>query len=184
MRIIRTLATVSVAVMLTTTGCTQTGSTASRSKLYDHLDGLSGDSTLVAVVDVVDQYVDERLEDMPSTVSRVRVAERFTPKLLASTAEAEVRERAGLLAEGEMDLNVRQLGDGRMVETPAPILKPGTRYLLFLTPTMLEGDSGTDMYITGGSAGLYTVGSDGTFTHVESDDGDKLPDTLSAEQLR
>lgn len=54
-----------------------------------------------------------------------------------------------------MEVEVRQLGTSSMSEVPAAILKQGSTYLLFLTPSMLSGDLAHQYHVTGGDAGIY-----------------------------
>lgn len=76
------------------------------------------------------------------------------------------------------------------METPAPILTSGGRYLLFLIPSMLEGGAASQFYITGGSAGVFDApadlasrGDDAVFIHGTYEEGDTLPETLTARDL-
>lgn len=69
-----------------------------------------------------------------------------------------------------------------MDETPARILRPGSTYLLFVTPTMLAGAAAADFYITGGNAGLYVQDGD-AFVRMVPDSGDTLPLRLTPAEL-
>lgn len=78
-----------------------------------------------------------------------------------------------------------------MVEVPAPLLRTGSTYLLFLHPTE-DGRAYNvpTFYVTGASAGIYSAADalnsaepavggkkDGTFTRVGKD-ADKIPGRL------
>lgn len=160
--------------------CSTPGSVSmhgSRSELYDSVRAIAADSTIVAVVEVEDQKVTEPAtdQDIPYTLSTATVIIGFTPAGIGSELPK------GTVASGESQVVVRQMGsDGD--DIPYPILKPGEQYLLFLTPSMLEGDAAAQYYVTGGSAGIYNADGD-VFTHGPFDEGDKLPDTLTAKDL-
>jgi len=157
------------------TACMPTTTTieGSRHELFDSLDSLTAASSLIAVVKVGDAVVaDGRVRD---TVYSTSVQNTFQPKGLATALAVEPS------APAEKVL-VRQVGVQGDV-APYPFLKSGEVYLLFLTPTMLQGEASKQFYITGGSAGIY-VEKDGTFSHGPFEEGDRLPETLSAEDLQ
>lgn len=145
----------------------------SRHELFDSLASLSAASSLVAVVKVGDASVsDGRIRE---TVYRGTVQSTYQPKDLATALSV------GPSAPAE-EVFVRQVGV-QGDAAPYPFLRSGDVYLLFLTPTMLDGDASKQFYITGGSAGIYAE-QDGKFVHGPFDEGDSLPRTLTAEDLR
>jgi hypothetical protein len=158
-----------------------------RTELYQSVRELAADSSLVALVDVQSQEVLEPASerDIPYTLSTVNVVRSFAPGALGK----EVPQGAPSPDTRSGQIVVRQMGTSEM-ETPAPILQPGTRYLLFLTPTMLEGEAASQYYVTGGSAGIYQAGSAGArstdgdiFSHGPFEEGDTLPSTLTPKDL-
>lgn len=172
-------------------GCSTPGSVhmdGSRSELYDSVQGISADSSMVAVVEVTDQEVltASSDRDIPYTLSTVSLISTFAPTGLARELPEGVTATA---AKPGNQIVVRQMGTAEM-ETPAPILKTGEKYLLFLTPSMLEGEAASQYYVTGGSAGVFDApddvasrGGDVAFTHGPYDEGDTLPETLTIKDL-
>ena len=159
-----------------------------RSELYDSIEGLAADSSLIAVVEVESHEVLSPASDrgIPYTLSKVSVISTFAPEALAG--ELPKSASANTHTAGS-ELVVRQMGTTE-VKTPAPLLSVGRHYLLFLTPSMLEGDSASQFYVTGGSAGVFdapddvaTRRGDSEFTHGPFEEGDTLPDTLSTKDL-
>jgi hypothetical protein len=188
--------TVAVAVITGTVavglvGCSTPGPVqihGSRTELYDSVQGIAADSSLVAVVDVRSQEVIKAASDrdIPYTLSTVSLVDTFSPTGLAKELPKGVDATA--IPEGS-EIVVRQMGTSE-VATPAPILKPGGKYLLFLTPSMLEGDAASQFYVVGGSAGVFEAPSDvasrgegAEFTHGPFEEGDTLPETLTAKDL-
>jgi hypothetical protein len=172
-------------------GCSTPGSSGmhgSRAELYDSVQGLAADSSIAAVVEVQSQQVLNPASDrdFAYTLSTVSVVSTLSPKGLASELPANVPTDP--VSDGS-EIVVRQMGTVD-IETPAPILKAGEQYLLFLVPSMLEGEAASQFWVTGGSAGVYEVsgddfarGSDATFTHGPFEEGDTLPPTLTAKDL-
>lgn len=159
------------------TGCTQASGEPSRAKLYDSIFELSADSSLVVVGKVSDQNVADG-SPAPQTISTIEVFERFSPEGLGRDLPKEAPP-----ASDSLTLHIRQPGTTDMDFLPAPILKKGESYLLFLAPTMLEGDVGDDFFITGGQPGFFTVEGD-SFTRVVTDTDDKLPRKISEGDLQ
>lgn len=162
------------------------GIAVSRSELYESLDQLDADSSLVAVGEVVDQDVQGSTgsgvaPDSSATVSTFRLDR------VRRGADAVA---AGLiLPEVGSTIEVRQLGTDEPGTAPAPILEVGSGYLLFLTPTGLAGGDGAQYYVTGGTAGYYAAQSGashtaGTIFTKVGDEGDVLPDTLTEDEVR
>lgn len=164
------------------------GMHGSRTELYKSVEGIAADSSIAAVVEVRSQEVlkpaSER--DFAFTLSSVTVVSTLTPKGLANELASTVQTDP--LSDGS-EIVVRQMGTAD-IETPAPILKTGEQYLLFLVPSMLEGEAASQFWVTGGSAGVYEVagddfarGSDVSFTHGPFEEGDTLPPTLTVDDL-
>ena len=186
---------ISVAIVLSVAGglvaCSTPGTVqmdGSRSELYDSVQGIAADSSLVAVVEVRSQEVLKPAsdKDIPYTLSTVSLISTFSPTGLARELPNGVN--ATQMTAGS-EIIVRQMGTSEM-DTPAPILKAGEEYLLFLTPSMLEGEAGSQFYVTGGSAGVYDAPSDvasraddAAFTHGPFEEGDTLPDTLTVKEI-
>lgn len=164
-----------VVATLAMTGCvtTETSMHASRAKLYTDITEVIGESSAVVEIEVQSQEI---VEDGTHTLSTATVISAFQPKGLAATLSS-----ATPVAAADKVI-VRQLGSSEQYGVPAPLLEIGNRYLLFLTPTTLEGDAGSQFYIVGGTAGLYTSES-GNYVHVKTEDGDNLPATLTATEL-
>ncbi|MFJ2370624.1 hypothetical protein [Microbacterium sp. NPDC087665] len=170
---------------LVVSGCatSTTGIEGSRHTLYPDVTSLAADSS--AVVDVVVESQEVVQAEIPYTLSTVTVVEPFQPKALAANLDA-----AAPVAAAET-LVIRQLGSTEEVTVPAPLLKVGERYLLFVTATMMEGEASSQFYVTGVSAGIYEseivgearAGEVGTYTRVDPESGDTLPATLSASEL-
>lgn len=173
----RMTAVVATALLLiAASGCsstTQTGMDGSRHELFESLQALSGASSAVAVVEVIDQTT--TTDDIPTTISTVKVIESFTPEGLAEALAVDPSKVAD-------SIQVRQMGAAGM-GLPYSILQIGDKYLLFLTPSGLEGKEAVQFYITGGSAGMYTIDGD-TYVHGPFEEGDVLPEKLTASDLR
>jgi hypothetical protein len=152
--------------------CATSSIDGSRHQLYDSVDALSSDSSAIVVGSVGTQEIVDA--DIPFTVSTLTIERTFSTPTLGGNLDGAVEP----LSPG-MTIKVRQIGSTDIGSIPAPILSSGGTYLLFLTPTMLPSDrSGTDFYITGGSAGMYA--SDGpNFARVDPDSGDSLPSKLT-----
>ncbi len=158
------------------TGCSTSHAEGSRAVLYDSVPSLAGDSSIVLTGTVQDQ---KTASDIPNsghfTISTV---------VVAATAKTDSAHPAG------STVVVRQHGT---TDNPGPgaLLEQGKTYLLYLTPSGLDGDLGSQFYITGGTAGVYeteqnvaarsAVPKDTEFTKAPSDEGDKLPAELTLE---
>ena len=80
--------------------------------------------------------------------------------------------------DGREAIVVRQTGSAKQ-GSPAPLMVLGERYLLYLTPSGLEGKLADHFYVTGANAGLYVEGEPGTFLQFDRQDGEELPTSLS-----
>ena len=162
---------------------------ASRAVIYQSLDQLVGDATLVVTGTVTGVATEEALPEdggPPLTVFTFAVDESLSPAGLADG----LRE-LGLPAEAVdkgASINVLQYGTTAEEAGDAPRLEGGQAYLLFLNPTMLPGEHASDYYITGVEAGLYSAQgasvTEETIFVSASDDGDQLPKELSPADLR
>lgn len=166
-------------------GCvTQHSSHGSRVMLYDSVDALVADSTVVVVGTVRASEPTNDLRDVgPFTVSTLDV-EDVVP---VTGLREDARDQAALVA-GE-PIRVRQLGDSKQ-PGPVEFLRTGETYLLFLRPTSLDGDAASDYYVTGGTAGIFLErgGSNPpTFIHYDElfgPSGDNLPGEISLSDLK
>lgn len=84
-------------------------------------------------------------------------------------------------------LIVRQLGSQKQ-PAPGPLMAVGDTYLLYLTPSGLEGELSTQFYITGANAGLYQAAAaekrtnnapGDVFKQVKKQDGESLPEEIT-----
>ena len=169
----RTFSTARVAAIMTLVtlalaGCamTSSGSSGSRHKIYESVEELVGDSTAVVVATALDQFREEA-----QMVTRVEVEEVLNPSGLATTGPA-----AATPLEPAQVLVVRQFRhDGE------PGIETGSRYLLFLNPTMLEGPTSEHFYPAGAEAGIFRAEGDG-FVRISTVDVD-LPELLTVADL-
>lgn len=164
-----------VTILVAAVGCAsvESHSSGSRHELFASVRDLSAASSMVVVVDVIDQKVEG--ESIPNTVSIVVPIESFTPDGLGSALDVEPSKAGDQIVVRQV---VVELDKGAY-----PVLSVGGRYLLFLTPTMLEGEQASQYYVTGGSAGVYSVDGE-TYIHGPFEEGDQLPEKLTATDLR
>lgn len=163
-------AAVLAALVLAASGCSSQGVSGSRHTIYDSYESLAADSAAVVIGRVASQYEDT-LEgaSVPHTVSVVEVVEEPTVEGVAAKLEAN---RAVSLSSGTV-IEVRQLGGADFEETPAPLMRVGEEYLLFLTPSGLDGEFASQYFVTGANAGLFTIDGD-DFTQL-TDSPDRFP---------
>jgi hypothetical protein len=160
---------------LALTGCSTSHAEGSRVELYDSVPALAEDSSVVLSGTVREQ---KTATDIPGggefTLSTV---------VVGATAKTDASQPTG------STVVVRQLGSAS-TEGPAPLLEQGRTYLLYLTPSGLDGDLASQFYVTGGTAGVYEtqqnaaarstgVTGDTEFTKAPSDEGDELPAELT-----
>lgn len=147
-----------------------TGMHGSRTVLYQDVEHLLGDSTIVVRGVVVEQTTAED-QGITQTLSTLEVTESF--------AVAESDEGAPLAS-----VVVRQYRDGDYSELPAPLLEQGQEYLLFLASAQIRGHD-NHFWITGGQAGLYQADAGGEiYRRIAIDEGDALPEQLTAADYR
>ncbi|WP_129789244.1 hypothetical protein [Promicromonospora panici] len=152
---------------------------APRVKLYDSVADLAADSGLVVTGQVVDQTTATDIDDVSEfTLSTFEI----------STVIAGAADVAG------QQVVVRQHGSAEHLP-PAPLLEKEGAYLLYLTPSGLDGELAKHYYITGANAGMYqATGSlartaTDTFTQIAPEEGENLRSnsplwTPSAEHAR
>lgn len=163
---------VTVGIAVSLSACAVSGIEGSRHTLYESVGDLSTASSAIVVGTVGEQELVEA--DMPNTVSTFTVEKA----LALDSLGADLEGGRSPFTSGQV-IEIRQLGSGGMSSTPAPLLQKDGTYLLFITPTMLAGESeARQFYITGGNAGLYK--EDGkVFVRIVIDSGDSLPAQLS-----
>jgi len=149
-------------------GCASSTAEGSRARLYGSVAELAADSGAVVTGTVDGQRTVRDLPAGDTTVSEVTVR---------ATAKADRELPAGAT------VSVRQMGSAA-APGPAALLQPGRTYLLFLTPTGLDGERAEQFFVTGGTAGIWETDGGGadersTFTRLPSDDGDVLPERLT-----
>lgn len=152
------------------TGCSSPHSAGSRVELYDSVPALAADSSIVQ-----DQ---KTANDIPGgsefTLSTVEVS---------ATAKTDASHPAG------STVVVRQHGSAGN-PGPGAMLEQGETYLLYLSPSGLDGDLASQFSVTGGTAGVYetkqntaarnaAVTESTVFTKAPSDEGDDLPASLT-----
>lgn len=123
----------------------------SRVKIYNSLGELAKDSTVVAVVTILNEVAIEKVETIPFTVTTVRVEE----SLRGSEAGAE--------------LKIRQTGDDsvRLGEEFLPLLRADEKYLLFLEDFKFEPETKTGQFVITGNAGGFRYNQDGKAERVD-----------------
>jgi hypothetical protein len=160
------------------TGCSSSHAEGSRVELYDSVPDLAADSSIVVSGTVQQQ----------KTATDIPGSDEFTLStvVIDATAKTDSDHPSG------SSVVVRQHGN-RDTEGPGPLLEQGKTYLLYLTPSGLDGDLASQFYVTGGTAGIYEtqqnaaarsaggVAEDTEFTKAPSDEGDKLPAELTLE---
>lgn len=153
------------------------GSDMSRVRLYSNVAELAADSKLVVEGTATGQSV---ADDVDPTTD-------FT---LSEVTIVKVLRGANNIKVGN-SIVVRQMGSGKQTP-PVPILVPGQVYLLYLTPSGLDGPLSSQYYITGANAGIYVQPSTGLapavagtatqFSQVQRQTGENLPASLSDTQ--
>ncbi|PPH05955.1 hypothetical protein C5C71_16375 [Rathayibacter sp. AY1C1] len=175
-----TIATaLSACTSTTSTTGDQSGAHGSRVELYASEASLSEASSTVVV----------------ATVTGQKAAADITPEteFTVSTLDVITAAKTDRDLPPGSTVQVRQLGSEAQ-EGPAPLLIPGETYLLYLTPSGLEGDLSTQFYVTGGTAGLYRATSDTAgraaegaaptgFAQVAPTEGEELPTDITLEEV-
>lgn len=156
----------------------QIGSHASRVELYPSIKSMVKDSAVVVVGTVTDR----------------RVSADITPDLdftISSLTVDSVEKSNGTIDSGH-SIEVRQVGSEDQLG-PAPLMTVGSTYLLYLTPSGLEGELATQFYVTGGNAGLYAAAAGSregqarsanamAFEQVQREPSETLPSELTLDE--
>lgn len=171
-------------------GCAQTSSEGSRAQLFESIDALSAASSIVAVVTVESTETVAGLGGPdPLTLHTVVLDDVLSPGTIGSDLPDDAPRTAAVVGD---TITVRQMG-GAGSSAPAELLRHGQQYLLFLTPTMLDGPAADDFFVVGVTAGIYAAADDapvggpaGEFTHddtLHGGSGDDLPSTITPADL-
>lgn len=123
-----------------------------------------------------------RFYDHPAVERRSR-ASHFT----LSTLSVETVVTGDIAPDSQVV--VRQIGS-KDQPPPAPLMEVDNTYLLYLTPSGLQGDLASQYYVTGGNAGLYvaeqtnshSAASVPTFVQVDAAEGEGLPSTITIDE--
>lgn len=166
---------IGVVILATATACTTSGdelgdagSSMSRVRLYDSIEELAADSALIVVGTVESQLVTADIDPITD----------FT----LSTLQVMAVVSGDRSFEGQA-VTVRQVGFKEESASPE-ILDKGEIYLLYLTPSGLDGELAEQYYVTGANAGIYvSVGNDkgvmnderATFVQYSPQEGESLP---------
>lgn len=95
---------------------------------------------------------------------------------------------SGPLAPGDR-IVVRQIGSEEQ-PAPTPLFTVGGTYLLYLTPSGLEGELASQFYFTGANAGIYEAADAGNarrgtpagFVQADPEEGESLPSSVTVEE--
>lgn len=162
---------------------------ATRAVIYESLDQLLGDASLVVTGTVTAVRLEEGSEDKgtpPLSVFTFRVAESVAPPGLADGLDD--LGIVPMTVKSETDIDVLQYGTTAAEAGDTARLQVGESYLLILNPTMLPGDHADDWYITGVEAGMYisdglSLQGEGIYANLSSE-GDRVPPNLTLGELR
>jgi hypothetical protein len=157
----------------------------SRAESFGSIDALAQGSTLVAVGEVTKSEAAADLgTETQFTIHTFAVKDVWdVPNLGRALGVSGAKVSAG------SEVIVRQVGTVRL--SPSPILEMGRTYLLYLTPSQLEGEKASHFYVTGADAGIYVspVGQevnatqDLTFEQAAPNEVDRLPRTIDRETV-
>lgn len=165
-------------------GCTSAseyGAHGSRAVLYEDLSAMGADSSAVVLGTVVSQQdvKDIAGSEAAFTVSKFEI--RATVNSLDLGANLTTKSQP---ISAAATIEIRQIGTVTDKSSPTELLEVGREYLLFLTPSGLEGAASSQFYVTGGNAGLYMPATkdsanqrmeDLTFIQVDPQEGESLP---------
>lgn len=146
-----------------------------RDKLYSSYGELIEDSDVVVEARAVESAeIKGQLAGLPGTVAQLEVVNSFSYEgLRAHTDELNV------LKPGDKFF-VLQYGT-ESIEGPAPLLRPGSSYLLFLSRSVISDSQAQEFFVTGSSAGIFEL-IDGQFVS-RSVDGDTIDQAIGREEL-
>jgi len=154
--------------------------TISRIKLYGSVRELAADSALIIIATPQSQVVTADIDGLIDfTLATVRIDQVIKGPAGVKTGSLIVvrqtgaYERTGL----EKEPNLPQA-------PPVPLLEMGARYLLYLTPSGLDGDKASQFYITGANAGLYKAADDRNYRQVQRQQDENLPTSMAAEDAQ
>jgi hypothetical protein len=170
------LTTSALLTALVLSGCSAqptSSSDGARAVSYGSVEAIAGDSAAVVTGTAGAQSTVRDLDDVTD----------FT--LTEFTVESSEAQGDGAPSPGTT-ITVRQVGV--VDNAPAPILESDQNYLLFITPSMLEGDLAAQYYVTGADAGLYVAGdaakgAPATYTRLAPNEVDQLPEQLTLNEI-
>lgn len=155
----------------------------SRVKLYDSEKSLADDSVAIVIGRVTDQSVERGILDDSTdfTINDISIFSKI---------------KGGDEVDPGNVIKVRQTGSEEQVSGDK-LLDDGVTYLLYLSPSGLDGALSQQYYITGATAGVYQAdesssntvnmqndnGNGFIFKRVNADSGDNLPETINRNQL-
>ena len=163
------------------TAAPRTGTETSRAKLYQSAEQMADDSDLIVVGSVGDTRTVQDLDDTTDfTLADVKVL---------TTIKGDA---------GGDTVVVRQTGSPEQSGSDL-LMSSGDTVMLFLVHSGLDGELADQYYITGATAGLYSIDAvdsmsslargddspadDAHFQRVDMQSGDSLPQTLTMEDV-
>ena len=163
------------------TATPRTGTETSRAKLYQSAEQMADDSDLIVVGSVDDTRTVQDLDDTTDfTLADVKVL---------TTIKGDA---------GGDTVVVRQTGSPEQSGSDL-LMSSGDTVMLFLVRSGLDGELADQYYIAGATAGLYAIDAvddaadttqegdppadDARFRRVDTQSGDSLPQTLTAEDV-
>ncbi|WP_131745810.1 hypothetical protein [Frankia sp. Cppng1_Ct_nod] len=144
----------------------------SREKTYTSLDQLTADSDAVARVKTTSKTAVVEVDNIPFTITDVRVTE-----VLRGSLPDSIRIRQ----TGTSDTRYQDSGSSET--TRSPVLHSSTTYLLFLDRFNRPGEDVTNQYvIVGVAAGIFR--EEGDQALLQDNESPNLPATVSIPSLR
>lgn len=158
-------------------GCSHTTSAISRETLYNSLQAMADDSTVIVIgTPTSERVASDTGDNIDFTLDTFVVDTVVKGQQTVEVHDTITVRQTGTRPAGTT--NTKTSGQSGVL-----FLDLGTRYLLYLTAwDDASEDSGAQYYITGVDAGIYvastTDGSD-SFTRANPDSGDTLPDSVT-----